>query len=543
MTLQTLNQAFPQKQAQGEIILLVDDTNTDLLARQLKQHGYTVATATSAQQALWLLKAMPCDLILLDMIMPGINGLELLERLKQHEVWQHIPAIVLSALGEIDGAAKCIELGAEDYLQKPFNSTLLKARIGACLEKKRLRDREIFSLQQVDRLTTAAAEIEAKTFKIESLNDLRQDSKFGQLVRVFQQMAQQIHSREQSLEQQVNLLQAAIYQDRKLQVVNEVTATSHFRQLQKRAKGNRDTEALYRSSLYPSLSDFSPNGDRSSSFPDESSAQPIKRADHSVIPQFDDSNRKTAKTVLIHSFRGGTGKSNLTSNLAVSLARQGKRVGIIDTDLQSPSIHLLFGLDDEVVTLTLNDYLWGSCALYEAAYDLSYVLPESDGGAVYLIPASIKAKDITRILREGYQEETLLDGFSELCHDLNLDFLLVDSHPGINPETLQAIAASSLLLVVLRPDYQDYQGTAAIVDLANLLSVTEMSLIVNKALPSFGVETYRQELEAAYEVPVAGILPFAEEMLHLASSGVFSIHYPNHPLTKAIEQIAQQMIE
>jgi len=543
-TLQTLSQEFPEKQAQGEMILLIDDTNTDLLARQLKQHGYTVATATSAQQAVWLLKVMPCDLILLDMIMPKVNGLELLERLKQHEIWQRIPVVMMSALGEVDGAAKCIELGAEDYLQKPFDPTLLKARIRACLEKKHLRDQEILYLQQVNRLTTAAAEIEAKTFDPESLNDLlQQGGKFGQLVRVFQRMAQQIHSREQSLKQQVSLLQVAIHQDQKMQIVDEVAAANHFQQLQKQAKGNRDTEALYRSSPYPSLSDFSPNGDQLSSFSDENSVQPVKRVNLSVNTQFDGPSSNTAKTVLIHSFRGGTGKSNLTSNLAVSIARQGKRVGIIDIDLQSPSIHLLFELDDEAVTLTLNDYLWGGCALYEAAYDLSRVLPQCSDGAIYLIPASVKVNDITRILREGYQEEALLAGFSEICHDLNLDFLLIDSHPGINPEILQAIAASGLLLVVLRPDYQDYQGTAVIVELANMLSNTGISLIVNGALPGFDVETYRQELEAAYEVPVAGILPFSEEMLHLSSSGIFSIHYPDHSLTKAIGQIAQQMLE
>jgi len=82
---------------------------------------------------------------------------------------------MISALEEIDGAVKCIELGAEDYLQKPFEATLLKARIGACLEKKRL-DQEILYLQQVERLTTAAAEIEAKTFNPGSLNDLNQQS-------------------------------------------------------------------------------------------------------------------------------------------------------------------------------------------------------------------------------------------------------------------------------------------------------------------------------------------------------------------------------
>lgn len=538
-TLQTLSQASPEKQVQGGMILAIDDTNPDLLARQLKRHGYTVTTATCAQQALRLLKAMPCDLILLDVIMPGMNGLELLEKLKQHESWRHIPVIMISALDEIDGAVKCIELGAEDYLQKPFDPTLLKARIGACLEKKRLRDQEILYLQQVDRLTTAAAEIEAKTFNPASLNDLnQQNDEFGQLVRVFQRMAQEVQSRERSLEQQVNFLQAAIHKDQRLQIVDELAATNHFRQIQKRGKGSRDTENLYRGSLYPSLSRFS-STDAQSSVDEPSS---IQRVDLAAIAQ--DQHDRTTKTIIVHSFRGGTGKSNLTGNLAVSLAKQGKRVGIIDTDLQSPGIHLLFGLDEETVTLTLNDYLSGRCALYEAAYDVSRVLPaQSTNGAIYLIPASVKASDITRILREGYRDERLLDGFSDISRDLNLDFLLIDSHPGVAPETLQAIAAAGLLLLVLRPDYQDYQGTAVIVELARMLSVAEISLIVNRALPGFDVETYRKQLEASYEVPVAGILPFSEEMMHLSSSEIFSVCYPDHPFTKVIEQIGQQWVK
>ncbi len=538
-TLQSISRESPEKQTQGGMILAIDDTNSELLARQLKRHGYSVTTATSAQQGLRLLKAMPCDLILLDVIMPGMNGLELLEQLKHHETWRHIPVIMLSALDEIDGAVKCIELGAEDYLQKPFDPTLLKARIGACLEKKRLRDQEILYLQQVDRLTTAAAEIEAKTFSPSSLDDLNQQSdEFGQLVRVFQQMAQEVQTRERSLEQQVNFLQAAIHKDQRLQIGNELAETNHFRQIQKRGKGSRDIENLYRGSLYPSLSRFAPNQDRLSE------AEPfVQRVDLAAI-QAQGQRDRTPKTIVVHSFRGGTGKSNLTSNLAISLAKQGHRVGVIDTDLQSPGIHLLFGLDDEAVTLTLNDYLSGRCALHESAYDLSRILPQpSKDGAIYLIPASVKANDITRILREGYPEERLLDGFSEISRDLHLDFLLIDSHPGINSETLQAIATSGLLLLVLRPDYQDYQGTAVIVELARMLSVKAISLIVNRALPNFNVETYRQQLEASYDVPVAGILPFSEEMMHLSSSKIFSICYPNHPLTKVIDQIGQQLIE
>ena len=252
----------------------------------------------------------------------------------------------------------------------------------------------------------------------------------------------------------------------------------------------------------------------------------------------------------VHSFRGGTGKSNLTSNLAISVAKQGKRVGIIDIDLQSPGIHVLFGLDNETIDRTVNDYLWGDCALYEAAYDLSALLPPagspsagSPSGSLYLIPASSKANDITRILREGYHEEMLLDGFSEVIRDLQLDFLFVDTHPGINEETLQTIAVCSLLVVVLRPDYQDYQGTSVIVELARMLSVAEMLLVVNKALPSFDVEAYRQQLEAVYEVSVAEILPFAEEVMHLASSEIFSIRYPDHPLAKAVDAIGKHLVE
>lgn len=517
--LQGLRAETSEKQSQGGMILAVDDNpaNCDLLARQLKRQGYAVATATNAQQALRLLKAIPYDLILLDVVMPGMNGIELLEQIKCHDQWQHIPVIMLTALDELESAVKCIELGAEDYLHKPSEPTLLKARIGTYLEKKRLRDQEVLYLQQVDRLTTAAAAIELKTFEPDSLSDLaQQPDKLGQLVRVFQRMAQEVTSREQRLEQQIHLLQVAIDDRQKQQLVTEIATTDHFQQLQKRIKGNTD------------IQDFVPPSFQS---------QEIRK------PEKFEVNDRTVKRIVVHSYRGGTGKSSITSNLAISLARQGHRVGIVDTDLQSPGIHTLFGLEDNI-DRTLNDYLHGQCALYEAAYDLSHLLQgTTEQGAVYLVPASVKAKEITRILQEGYHQKRLLDGFNQLAHDLQLDFLLIDTHPGVNEETLQAIAASHTLMMVLRPDYQDYQGTAVLVELARLLSVSEMRLVVNKALPLFEVETYRHQLRSAYEVSVAEILPFSEEMMHLASSEIFSMRYPNHPFATAIESLVQQILK
>jgi MinD-like ATPase involved in chromosome partitioning or flagellar assembly/CheY-like chemotaxis protein len=531
-TLEALAQGSPTQPIRGGTILAIDDnpSNCDLLARQLKRQGYLVTTATNAHQALRLLKAIPFDLILIDVIMPGIDGLELLRQLKQDESFKHIPAIAISALDAIDGAVRCIELGAEDYLQKPFDPILLQARISTCLEKKRLRDRELRYLQQVERLIAAAAAIETKTFNPDSLNDLSQHPhKLGQLARVFQGMAREVDSREQFLQQQIQLLQVSIDEVQKQRLVAEISTTDHFQQLQHRTKGGSDIANLYRSSAYPSLHPAPPQRDR---------ALPP------VIKQGDPGNTNTGKIIAVHSFRGGTGKSNLTSNLAVSLAKQGKRVAIIDTDLQSPGIHVLFGLEDEQIDCTLNDYLWERCALTDAAYDLSHILPQQTStGALYLIPASVKANDITQILHEGYHQDLLLAGFTEIIRDLQLDFLLIDTHPGINEETLHAIAVCSLLVVVLRPDYQDYQGTAAIVELARMLSVSEMLMVVNKALPSFDVQPYRQQLETAYDVPVAAVLPFAQEMMYLASSAVFSVRYPTHPLSQAVEQISDRIIQ
>jgi CheY-like chemotaxis protein len=230
-TLAALAQESLAPPIRGGTILAIDDnpTNCDLLARQLKRQGYLVTTATNANQALRLLKAIPFDLILIDVIMPGIDGLELLRQLKQDESFKHIPAIAISALDTIEGAVRCIELGAEDYLQKPFDPILLQARIATCLEKKRLRDRELRYLQQVERLITAAAAIETKTFNPDSLNDLSQHPhKLGQLARVFQTMAREIDSREQLLAQQIQLLQTSINEVHKQGLVADIAATDHF---------------------------------------------------------------------------------------------------------------------------------------------------------------------------------------------------------------------------------------------------------------------------------------------------------------------------
>jgi phosphoserine phosphatase RsbU/P len=136
----TANSEFSDEGA----LLIVDDdaTNRELLARRLRRSGYTVSTAEDGVHALRLMRTQHFDLVLLDLIMPGLDGFQVLGRVKNDATLRDIPVLMLSALDEENGIARCIEMGAEDYLSKPVNPIFLRARIGASLEKKRLRDSE-----------------------------------------------------------------------------------------------------------------------------------------------------------------------------------------------------------------------------------------------------------------------------------------------------------------------------------------------------------------------------------------------------------------
>ena len=242
-----------------------------------------------------------------------------------------------------------------------------------------------------------------------------------------------------------------------------------------------------------------------------------------------------ATLVSIHSFRGGTGKSNITANLAVLLASEGRRVGVIDTDIQSPGIHVIFGLTGEKISYALNDYLWGRCTIKQTAHE---VTPNSDiSGQIYLIPSSIKAGDITQVLREGYDAQVLTEGFRNITEELKLDIVLMDTHPGLNEETLLSIAISHTLIIILRPDQQDYEGTGVTVQVARKLDVPRMMLVVNKVPSVLNSSTVKHQVEQAYDCGVGAVLPHSEEMMALASSEIFVLRYPDLPVTAMLKEV------
>ncbi|HID27448.1 MAG TPA: MinD/ParA family protein [Methanosarcinales archaeon] len=248
------------------------------------------------------------------------------------------------------------------------------------------------------------------------------------------------------------------------------------------------------------------------------------------------------KIIAIHSFRGGTGKSNITANVAVYIALQGYRVGIIDADIQSPGIHVIFGFDESNIYESLNDYLWGRCAIKDIAYDVTGNIGIKNG-EVYFIPSSMKAGEIARILREGYDAELLNDGLKKLMKIFEMDYLFIDTHPGLNEETLISAAISDAFIIVLRPDNQDYQGTSISLEVSRRIGITKTLLVINKIPSSYELTEVRTSIQEAYECEVIGAIPLFEDLAKTGSKEVFILKNPSHSFSKAISEIAENIME
>lgn len=246
-----------------------------------------------------------------------------------------------------------------------------------------------------------------------------------------------------------------------------------------------------------------------------------------------------SKTISIHSYRGGTGKSNTSANLAYALAEAGNKVCVIDTDIQSPGIHVLYGLK-EAGHKTLNDFLWGRAPIEEVAVDISTKVGLVEK-SLYLIPSSMNMQEITRVLKEGYDVNLLNQGFRDIREKLGLDYLVIDTHPGLNEETLLSIAISDELLLILRPDQQDFQGTSVTVDVAKRLKVKKLSLVVNKIVSHYDPAQIKEKVEQIYAAPVLAVMPLDEKMVELGSGGLMVQVHPESLWSKGVRQIAASM--
>ncbi len=210
-------------------------------------------------------------------------------------------------------------------------------------------------------------------------------------------------------------------------------------------------------------------------------------------------------------------------------------------------MHVLFSLDPSRVKHTLNDYLWSKCKIEEAAYDVTDSVvgkaDESGRTRLFLVPSAIDTGAIAKILREGYDVGMLNDGLNELADRLKLDVLLIDTHPGVNEETLLSIAISDLLLLIMRPDNQDFQGTAVTAELARR---PRRQKDVADGEQSAAVDGSRSAS------PEGGKTSTAWKWRHPAAERRnrqrgqrrdFYHRYPQHPFTRCLVQVVDRVLE
>ena len=194
-------------------VLVVDDEagNRDLLSRRIQREGYEVLSASGGHEALAMVASQRPDVVLLDVMMPDLDGLAVLEKLKGDAATHDVPVIMISALDDLGAIAKCIEKGALDYLPKPFDPQILRARLSSSLAEKRFRDAEREMVRALGVVTEAASAVEAGAYRAGQLGEIAQrGDAIGRLARVMDRMATEVGERERRLRGRVDLLKGEI---------------------------------------------------------------------------------------------------------------------------------------------------------------------------------------------------------------------------------------------------------------------------------------------------------------------------------------------
>jgi MinD-like ATPase involved in chromosome partitioning or flagellar assembly len=250
-----------------------------------------------------------------------------------------------------------------------------------------------------------------------------------------------------------------------------------------------------------------------------------------------------ASSIAVHSFKGGTGKTTITANLAVALVSHGKNVGVMDMDLEGPGLHVLFNVDPAQIPHTLNDVLLDKAHPEEAAVPMNDRLGLKGEGKLYFSPASTKIDEMLRTLRTGFEVESFSKAVSKLEDQFELDYLLIDTHPGLENDTLLAMGVCNHLLIVSRLDQQDIFGTGVMVKVASTLGKST-HLVVNM-IPA-GLKGYQASKLASgignqFNVHLAGWFPFSDEVQRSLSRSVFILAERRHSMTDKFQELASQV--
>jgi MinD-like ATPase involved in chromosome partitioning or flagellar assembly len=249
-----------------------------------------------------------------------------------------------------------------------------------------------------------------------------------------------------------------------------------------------------------------------------------------------------AKTIAIHSFKGGTGKSTLSANLAIALALKRRKVAVMDMDLEGPGLHVILGLDPYELPFTLNDVLTKGVQPEEATVKMNDRLHLTKG-ELYFAPASVKVEEILKSLRSGFEVDSFSNAINRLTGRFGLDYVVVDTHPGLEDDTLLAMGVCDYLLVVTRLDQQDMFGTGVMTSVARTLE-KPVYLVVNMiptALKTSEASKVVEKIGTNFKVRMLGWLPFSEDVVNSLSKSAFILDNPTHPMTKRFNELATKL--
>ena len=244
------------------------------------------------------------------------------------------------------------------------------------------------------------------------------------------------------------------------------------------------------------------------------------------------------RSLTFFSYRGGVGKTTLISNLAMTLARRGKKVGVVDFDLVSPGLGIIFGANGDA---GLQEVLQGRSEPTTIVIDLT-PKDHNYGGGLYLIPSSLKEDSIFNILKGGYTALRVNSAIREVADALSLDYIIMDTHPGFDEDTLIALALSDFVILTLRADLQDYTGTKIGVEVVRRLK--KMAALLVNMVPSNRLKDGTLgELEEIMKTPILGVVPFYEDVLASMSREVFTMKKQDHPFSKTVGEICDKVVE
>jgi MinD-like ATPase involved in chromosome partitioning or flagellar assembly len=221
---------------------------------------------------------------------------------------------------------------------------------------------------------------------------------------------------------------------------------------------------------------------------------------------------------------------------------KGRKVGVMDMDLEGPGLHVIFGLDPYELPFTLNDVLTNGAQPEQATVKMNERL-HLHRGEIYFAPASVKVEEILKSLRSGFELDSFSNAIKKLTEKFGLDYLLVDTHPGLEDDTLLAMGVCNNLVVVSRLDQQDMFGTGVLAEVARTLE-KPVHLVLNmipSAMSPSEASKVIDKIGANFKVQVLGWLPYSEEITNSLSKSVFILDNPRHPITKRFNELATRL--